>query len=475
MSQPGGAGTGGDGAGPGPGGSGGSGRSAGRPLTVRALHAGDDLDAELDLRLRAFGPMTGAVREELLADLRAAIAESRMYGVWDGPQLVGSARYFDLRQWWCGKSQPMAGVGGVKIAPEARGRGIGKKLMTALVTVMAERGYPLSVLYPATAYFYRSLGWELAGGHYLAEIRGRSLGSLRPADPLLIARPTAGSGQPVPPDGGRPLPSVPAPSSGPEPSSGPGLPADQAGPPVVLRRAGPDDAATVVSVLGAVHSGAGDCGPCTFDEADVRRWLAEPDSFAYLADDGFLAYGWHGGSSRKIMVECLQAASERTVRAMWGIVASHTSVTETVLAWIGPADPITWLTSELDVNVRREHTWMLRVLDAPAAIAGRGFPAAASLTARLWLADPDLPANAGLFTLTVSAGIGSLIREETDPAPQPPSDPPVRLGPRGFAALFAGVPMATLRRAGLAGGGDASADAGIDCAFAAQPYMLDYF
>jgi hypothetical protein len=49
------------------------------------------------------------------------------------------------------------------------------------------------------------------------------------------------------------------------------------------------------------------------------------------------------------------------------------------------------------------------------------------------------------------------------------------LGPRGFAAMFAGVPMATLRLAGLAAGGDQGTDEALDTAFAGRPYLLDYF
>jgi hypothetical protein len=52
---------------------------------------------------------------------------------------------------------------------------------------------------------------------------------------------------------------------------------------------------------------------------------------------------------------------------------------------------------------------------------------------------------------------------------------PLRLGPRGFAALYAGTPVATLRLAGLAAGGDAAADAALDSAFGATAFMLDYF
>ena len=79
--------------------------------------------------------------------------------------------FHDMRQWWHGRAVPMAGVGGVKVAPEQRGRGTGRALMTEVLRVIADRGYPLSVLYPATAPLYRSLGWELAGGLYRGLIR----------------------------------------------------------------------------------------------------------------------------------------------------------------------------------------------------------------------------------------------------------------------------------------------------------------
>jgi hypothetical protein len=146
-----------------------------------------------------------------------------------------------------------------------------------------------------------------------------------------------------------------------------------------------------------------------------------------------------------------------------------------VRATTGPCDPASWLTREPDVSVTRLRHWMLRVLDPAAAIAGRGFPAAVRAVVPLELADPQLPAHAGSCTLTVAAGRGSLSRGLTGlPASSTPATP-VALGPRGFAALYAGVPMATLRAAGLAVGGDQGTDAALDSAFAAQSFMLDYF
>ena len=61
------------------------------------------------------------------------------------------------------------------------------------------------------------------------------------------------------------------------------------------------------------------------------------------------------------------------------------------------------------------------------------------------------------------------------PAASPDGQTPLALGPRGLAALYAGTPVATLRRAGLADGGSPDADAALDAAFAATPFMLDGF
>jgi hypothetical protein len=325
----------------------------------------------------------------------------------------------------------MAGVGGVWVAPEARGRGIGTALMTELLRVIAGRGYPLSVLYPATAPVYRSLGWELAGGFYQARIPTRSLGALPSAD----------------------FPAGPLPA---------------------LRRAGPSDADQVLAVIDAVHESARHCGPSTPDADSARRWwLDDENVFCYLAPDGFLAYGWHG-SHREIRVHRAVAGSAETTRAIWSVVSSHASMAGQVRAVVIPDDPVGWLTREPETGLERE-PWMLRVVDAAAAIAGRGFPAAAGLAIGLQIDDAARPDNAGPWTLEVGGGKGSL-RPGASRRPGPSSAPvPVRLGARGFAALYAGIPMATLRRAGLAAGGDASTDDALDGAFAGQAFMLDEF
>ena len=419
-------------------------------LTIRLLTPDLDWDSYIDLSARSFGPVDQA---RVRANIGPIVADGRCLGAFEGGRMVGSALFLDMRQWWHGRAVPMAGVAGVKIAPEDRGRGIGRAVMTALVELMAGRGYPLAALYPATTTIYRSLGWEVAGRRNEVRLPARSL--------FALARPDV---------------------------------AADAGPPADLRRPGPGDAAHVLDVMGRAYALARDCGPATYDEATVRRWLTRPgryadaDKYAYLAPDGFLAYRWQGGHD-EIVVEHLAAASAATTRALWRVVASHSSVADTVRAQLGPSDPLWWLLREQDASMAGRRSWMLRLLDAPAAMAARGFPAT-DLAVPLRITDDLRPAHAGLWQLSVRDGAGCLSEFRTGQGDRPRSaasfprqgpagpgagDIPLTLGPRGLAALYAGTPVATLRRAGLASGGSPAADAALDGAFACTPYMLDSF
>jgi predicted acetyltransferase len=407
---------------------------------IREIGPDDDLAALADLAHRAFGP--GAVPHDPAGPARQrartdqAIAGHRVFGAFAGGQLVASARWHDMRQWWHGRSMPMAGVAAVMVAPEHRGQGVGRTLMTEVLAEIGRRGYPVSVLYPATTPIYRSLGWELGGGDYRISLPARTLRSLIVPD---ISRNTAGT-----------LADGPAGH-------------EHAAP---FARATPGDADRVIEVVGRVHELGRHCGPNTRDTESVAAWLDDPELFSYLAPDGFLAYRWRPGD--EIHIERIIAATERTVRELWSIVASHSSIADTVTARVGPGDPVFWLTREPDTRLTYRDMWMLRLVDVAGAIAARGFPASAQLSLPLYIQDEARADNAGLWELSVTGGRGTLVRH-------PEATRPLTIGVRGLAALYSGTPMASLRLAGLATGGDPVADSELDGAFGGASYLLDNF
>ena len=327
---------------------------------------------------------------------------------------------------------PMAGVAGVKVAPEHRGRGVGTAMMARLLADIADRGYPVSALYPATVPLYRAFGWEIAGGTYQAIVPSRSLAALIPADGAAASA-----------------------------TGGPGAAAG-------LRRATADDGPAIVAVKGRVHEALRHCGPNTREPWELRDWLDDPDNFGYLADDGFLSYRWAHGTD-ELAVEELIATSAGTARALWQILASHATMAGQVRACLPPDDGVQWLTRESDVQIRRTNAWMLRIIDGPAAIAARGFPAGVTLSVPVEIADPVRPANSGRWRLEVAGGGGSLRRADTEAT----AADPLRLGARGLAALFAGAPAGALRLAGLLAGGECGTDDGLDAAFGAAAFLLD--
>ncbi|MEW2355590.1 GNAT family N-acetyltransferase [Spirillospora sp. NPDC029432] len=381
-------------------------------MEIRVLDEGQ-WPAVRDLLEQAFGRRTEAHWESTAERVRPATAAGRQFGVFEGDRLVGTALIHDMTQWWYGRPVSMGGIGGVAVAPDARGRGIGRALMTGVLERCAALGYALSMLYPATTPLYRSLGWEHAGALHKAALPAEALRTVRAE-------------------------------------------------PVEVRRAGPADAAEVVRTIGRVHRDAGHCGPVGWDEERWRGTLAGSDYF-YLAGDGFLHYRWGEGNG-SLEVKKLVAASERTSRGLWALVGSGSSVARTVHADVAPHDPVFWMLRERQSEEVHRDRWMLRTVDAPKAIQDRGFPAGVSAEVPLIVEDAQLSANAGAWRLIVKGGEGRLERAAAEPGA-------VRLRAGGLAALYAGVPASTLRAAGLLDG-DAPE---LDAVFAADPFALDFF
>lgn len=384
-------------------------------MEIRDCAVGD-LDAALDVRTRSFGPLPASSAEQWRAMQEGAIGEGRLLAAYDGRRLVATARITAFRQWWLGESMPMAGIGGVVVAPEDRGRGVGRQLMVGILGRAAEQGYPVSALYPTTLPPYRAVGWELAGRQHFITVPAAAIRTVAPNSP------------------------------------------------VAVRRVRPDDVDDVMAMVARLHARHLDCGPIEWPSHDVAQWLDEDETFAYLAGDGFLAYRW--GGSDTLAVDVLVGGSEETVRGLWALVGSGSSVARKIRACVPPDDPIHLLTRDHAVTADKDVWWLLRVVDAPAAVGARGFPLGVEVAVPVTFVDPLLPGNSGDWLVQVKDGRGQLV---------PGSGGGLELAANGLAALFAGARVSTLRRAGLATGGDPDFDGMLDAAFAGTAFMLDYF
>ena len=384
-----------------------------RLVDITAAH----LDDVIRVRSRSFGPLGASNREEWIKDAQEFIDGNRYLGVADGDEVVAAGRIWDFRQWWGGRQVPMAGIASVVVSPEYRGRGVGSMLMRGVLARSVEQGFPLTALYPATTVIYRHLGYEFGGGRYRFSFPAADLRSLGGKD-------------------------------------------------VGIRRAGPADAGRFLELVAESHAAGRVNGPLVWAESKVAEWLEDEDNFGYLADDGFVVYNWHDSDLR---IDEIVAGSEATGRALWATVGSGSSIATNVQAYIAPNDPVHLLVNhEADKHAQLQR-WMLRVLDAPAAIAARGFALGASVEVDLELEDMEVSGNTGRWHLSVADGSGSL-------TPSAGAGDTLRLGSRGLAALYAGTPLAALRRSGLASGGSTTADGPIDTAFGgATSYMLDFF
>jgi predicted acetyltransferase len=358
---------------------------------------------------------------------RGRVDQGVFLAVYDAARLVGIAAVHSYRQWFAGRDIPMAGLASVAVAPEARGRGVGRALLGAAINRAYEDGAAISVLYPSVPPVYRSAGWELAGVLASAELPTSALSRARAVNVLGAAEPE----------------------------------------PVTLRPAEKDDLDAVHALYTAVASPA--VGPLTrtgplFDVAKLLTLdgalLAERagDPVGYVCfdrggDPGLTVYDLVGGAP-DVLAELLR------VIGSWEMVAPKVrlrAVDPALLALCVPVPvPLSW-----------DFIWMARLIDVQKAVAGRGWPVTVRTEVDLELVDSDAPWQSGRWRLEVGDGSGTLERGGTGA---------VRVHVRGLSSLFTGfASTVALRAAGLLDG-DAVAAARLDAAFAGHlPWMVDYF
>lgn len=161
------------------------------------------------------------------------------------------------------------------------------------------------------------------------------------------------------------------------------------------------------------------------------------------------------------------ATTRAAARALWFALGAGASTVKTVRAKAFADDLLPHL-AEPEVAVHEHLRWMLRLADAPAAVAARGWPAGLRTAVDLDVADEQVSDNAGRWRLAVEDGNGTLTRG---------GDGTVALGVGALSALYSGyADPRTLRRAGLLSCADDAALGTLATMTAGpRPRLLDYF
>ena len=354
----------------------------------------------------------------------------RWWGVVDGQRLVAQAADRAYDGWFGGRVLPVAGIAGVTVAVEARGRGVLGPLLLALLEQARERGAVVSTLFPSAPGIYRRTGYETIVTTQEVDVPSSVLSAL-PA------------------------------------SAG-----------VTLRRAEERDAETVRRLYDTWASGV--------DGALTRRGVSFPATDAELvgahtgvtlAEDadgdalGFASWtrGPGGGRSPELAVADLVATRTEAYAALLRALGSFSSVASTVRLRTSGHDLVRLLLPATAWAPVVEELYMLKVLDVAAAFTGARCAPALAWRGTFTLAGDVLPGLDGTYAVVAEGGRLTCGRASaTDDR---------TLGPRGLALLVTGaVPCRDLRVLGLLTGGDPAHDADWDALVAGRVRaVLDHF
>ena len=402
-----------------------SGRVAGVSLTVRPLTE-DDLPEAWTLGRWAFGGPAEAPPRAL-----STIPEMHRWGAFDAAgRLVGKVTDHEERSWWGGRQVSAADVTGVAVAPEVRGGGVARRLLTRALADARDRGAAVSALYPTVSAAYRALGWEVTGLLGSAVLDTAALPTLRAAEG------------------------------------------------VVLRAGTVADRGAVVDLYEQVARGFD--GPLT---RRGGRWELPPRDEQPLGDGvdlltvaeqdgvvtGVLGYERGRGydASAKLDVSDLLATTPAAARALVDVLAGWRTVTRTVDVPVLLGDAVSAVLPLERATTRGTHVFMHRLVDAERAVAARGWPVHARGAVTFTVVDDVAPWNTGTWTLELDGGEGRLTRTG--------AEADLALGPRALALLWTGAGNGrSAAVAGLVTGtGDPAALDLLACGHA--PQLLDYF
>lgn len=424
-------------------------RSATRGPHLREAQA-EDLDAFARLMHLAFG----GPRDDSRSYVDRIPSAYRR--VWDGgahgtlsaaPAPAAALVAIPMGHYFGGRRVASVGVQAVAVAPEARGGGVAKTMLAALLADMAgsgrEGGAAISTLYASVQSLYRALGYEHSGVYAELSINLRMLPRAGRSGNLIALGPDHDEAV-------RTLYNQIAPCFDGSVDRDPYL------------------WSRVWEAKGTRYEGLGILANAT-RSARVARSRALPatpaiDGYLYVAPE-------RDASSRSLAIrECAFRDVESGRRLLRALADFAPTMTVATLA-AAPNHPLATLLEQQWHSWRIKDLWMLRIIDLAKAIEQRGYRRGVDVAFRVEVDDDVLASNSGRWVIEVAGGRGTARR------PTRVDDQPLlKSGPRGLATIWSGflTPRQAQLQGLLSGAEDALALA--ESAFAGpMPAMTDAF
>lgn len=419
-----------------------TGRGFVRPLT--SLH----FSAWQRLQQSSYGafphPQPWQVEERLkdTDDCQGLFIDDRLVA---GLHLLPMTVYYGERPVSCG------GIASVACSPDSRRQGHAFTLLKATISLMKERGYAVSALYPFAFPFYRRLGWEHAADLVAYEV---------------------------------PLSDLPLPGGG---------PAENPGRVSLVARCLPGEREEVedgvIARLDSVYRSYAPRfnGLRERDEAHWRRFLLRTRQLlkhTALWEDaagqpgGYVIYLMpvFGQEPADIQVRELVATSDAAYRGLLGFLRNQEALYKNLKVSLPPSDPLPLYLPNPRVRRELRAHYMLRLVDVPAALeAAAEAPEGMSGSVIIAVDDPVAARNSGEWLMEAEAGQVRVTRAGSNG--RAAAHGRVEVGVGVLAQIISGfIPAASALQTGRLAAASPGAVGFLDTVFGRRPaHLSDYF
>ncbi|MBB1482382.1 GNAT family N-acetyltransferase [Tessaracoccus sp. MC1865] len=281
-------------------------------------------------------------------------------GAEEGGLLAGKLAAYPLTLHLGGRPLAANGIADVTVAPEHRGRGLGRQLMREILHRERTRGVVASLLYPSVPAVYRSYGYATVATRELIRL-----------SPLALLR-------------ARPAPGV-----------------------AVERVSGDAFAAAYAALIGRIDGAVTPLPPPASDQT----------SLVFTRAGAVVAVLRTARRGSLVVCDLLLARDEEAWQTCLALLATETGA-DPIHVWSTPHDPV-WHWYPAGVEVVGRANPMLRLLNVASALEARGWPPVSGAW-EFAVEDRLLPENSGAYRLELDGGEPHVQRVAGAPCPPSP-------------------------------------------------------